>query len=69
MILSSMAYFATNALGNMMINEYIGIAIATVGLVFSLAGIIVIYAYKGFYIKAATTSLIDSMGFIMILAF
>ncbi len=50
----------------MMINQIVGIVISAVGLCFSLAGVIILYKYKGFYIKAATTSLIDSTGFILI---
>ncbi len=51
----------------MMWNEILGIVISSLGLVFSLVGLIVLYKYKGFYIKASTTSFIDSTGFILII--
>ncbi len=49
-----------------MTREILGIFVASMGLLFSFMGILIIYKYKGFYIKAATTSLIDSIGFIFI---
>ncbi len=49
-----------------MIREIVGIIVICIGLVFSLSGVVILYAYKGFYIKAASTSLIDSAGFILI---
>ncbi len=49
-----------------MISDVVGIIVICIGMVFSLAGVIVLYAYKGFYIKAAATSLIDSVSFILI---
>ncbi len=48
-------------------NQILGIVISAIGAEFSLAGVIILYKYKGFYIKAATTSLIDSTGFILII--
>ncbi|PID82146.1 MAG: hypothetical protein CSB16_02790 [Clostridiales bacterium] len=48
-------------------NQILGIVISAIGAGFSLAGVIILYKYKGFYIKAATTSLIDSTGFILII--
>ncbi len=49
-----------------MTRELVGVIVICIGLVFSLAGVVILYAYKGFYIKAAATSLIDSAGFILI---
>ncbi len=51
----------------MTINQIIGIVFAVVGVIFSFAGVYILYRFKGFYIKASTTSLIDSTGFILII--
>ncbi len=49
-----------------MTREVVGIILAVLGLLFSASGLVIVYYFKGFYIKAATTSLIDSAGFILI---
>ncbi len=50
-----------------MTRELIGIILAFFGVLFSLSGIVILYAFKGFYIKASTTALIDSTGFILVI--
>lgn len=50
----------------MAIHEWVGIALAVVGLLFILVGLYGVYRYRNFYTKATVSSLIDSVGFLFI---
>jgi len=50
----------------MTINMWVGLFLATIGIIFICIGIFGIYIYDNFYIKATVSSLIDSVGFIFV---
>lgn len=50
----------------MTINQWIGIGLSAVGLLFITIGLFGVYTYKNFYAKATIASLIDSVGFLLI---
>ena len=50
----------------MALNQWIGIILSIIGLLFISVGIFGLYNYKNFYTKAAISSLIDSVGFLFI---
>lgn len=50
----------------MSITQWIGIGLAGIGLLFMVIGIFGLYIYDNFYIKATVSSLIDSVGFIIV---
>ena len=50
----------------MAINIWIGLLLATIGIIFICIGIFGLYIYDNFYIKATVSSLIDSVGFLFV---
>lgn len=50
----------------MLLHQWIGLALASLGLLFITVGIFGIYLYENFYIKATVSSLIDSVGFLFV---
>lgn len=50
----------------MAINEWIGIGLASLGLLFIIIGLFGLYNYSNFYTKATISSLIDSVGFLFV---
>lgn len=52
----------------MALNQWIGLVVASIGLIFIAIGVFGIYMYENFYTKASASSLIDSVGFILVSA-
>lgn len=50
----------------MAINQWIGLGLSTIGLLFIAVGVFGLYHYHNFYTKATLSSLIDSTGFLLV---
>lgn len=50
----------------MLVHQWVGMGIISLGLIFMAIGIYGVYTNKNFYAKATVASLIDSVGFILV---
>ena len=50
----------------MTVNQWIGLLLASIGIISMIIGIFGIYMYENFYTKATASSLIDSVGFLFV---